>query len=167
MADFLVEIQSFSVEPEQLLHTEEEFQTWVLSIDGALNSTGAGIRIVLEAPSGLKIKEAQRLSFQATNNEAEYEALIYCLELVKHLGIRLLKVRSDSKLIAEQVAGRFKPKELRMKAHFDRAFALSRQFQSFNIEHVPWELNQRADELAKGAALGEYDRRAEIISVIE
>ena len=47
MADFLVEIQSFSVEPEQLLHTEEEFQTWVLSTDEALNSTGAGIRIVL------------------------------------------------------------------------------------------------------------------------
>ena len=49
----------------------------------------------------MKIEEAWRLSFQVTNNEAEYEALIYDLELVKHLGIRLLKVRSDSKLIVE------------------------------------------------------------------
>ena len=40
MADFLVEIQSFSAEPEQLLHSEEEFQTWVLSTDGASNSSG-------------------------------------------------------------------------------------------------------------------------------
>ena len=83
------------------MRTEEEFETQVLSTDGALNSTGTWIRIVIEAPSGLKIEEARRLSFQATKNEVEYEALIYGLELVKHLGIRLLKVRSDSKLIAE------------------------------------------------------------------
>ena len=107
------------------------------------------------------------MTFQATNNEVEYEALIYGLKLVKHLGIKLLKVRSDSKLIVEQVAERFEANELRMKAYFDRASALSRQFQSFSIEQVPRELNQRADELAKGAALGEYDRRAEIVSVTE
>ena len=128
MADFLVEMQSFSVEPEQLLHTEEEFQTWALNTDRASNSTGAGIRIVLEAHSGLKIDEAWRLSFQATNNEAEYEALIYRLELVKHFGIKLLKVRSDLKLITEQVARRFEANKPRMRAYFDRAYAFSRQF---------------------------------------
>ena len=83
------------------MQSEEEFQTWVLSINGALNYTSARIGVVLEAPSGLKIEEAQRLNFQATNNEAEYEALIYGLGLAKHLGVKLLKVRSDSKLIAE------------------------------------------------------------------
>ena len=138
---------------------------WVLSIDGASNSIGAGVGVVLEAPLGLKIEEARRLNFQATNNEAEYEALIYGLELAKHLGVKLLKVRSDSKLIAEQVARRFEAKEPRMKAYFDKASALSCQFRSFNIEQVPRELNQRANELAKGAALGEYDRRTEIVSV--
>ena len=73
MVDFLVEIQSFSAEPEQLLHTKEEFQMWVLSTDGASNSTNARIRIVLKAPLGLKIEEAWRLSFQVTNNKVEYE----------------------------------------------------------------------------------------------
>ena len=58
IADFLVEIQSFSAKPEQLLQSEEEFQTWVLSTDGASNFTSAGIRVVLEAHSRLKIKEA-------------------------------------------------------------------------------------------------------------
>ena len=140
---------------------------WILSIHGAANSTGVGIGIVLAAHSGLKIEEARRLSFQATNNEAEYEALIYELELMKHLEVRLLKVRSDAKLIAEQVAGRFEAKEPRIKAYLNKAFALCRQFQSFSIEQVPQKLNQRVDELAKGAALGEYDRRAEIISVTE
>ena len=82
----------------------------------------------MEAHSGLKIDEAQRLNFQASNNEAEYKALIYGLEWTKHLGVKLLKVRSDSKLIAEQVAGRFEANELRMKAYFDKASALSCQF---------------------------------------
>ena len=73
---------------------------WVLSINGASNSTGVGIEVVLETPSGLKIEEARRLNFQATNNEAEYEALVYGLELAKHFRVKLLKVRSYSKLIA-------------------------------------------------------------------
>ena len=121
--------------------------------------------MVLEALSGLKIEEAQRLNFRATNNEAEYEALIYGLELAKHLGVKLLKVRSDSKLIAEQVDGRFETNKSRMKAYYDKASALSCQFWSFSIEQVPRELNQRADEFAKGATLGEYDRRIKIVLV--
>ena len=110
------------------MHTEEEFQIWVLSTYGASNSIGAGIGVVLEAPSGLKIEKARRLNFQATNNEAEYEALVNGLELVKYLGVKLLTIRSNSKLIAEQVAGRFKANEPRMKAYFDKAYALSCQF---------------------------------------
>ena len=99
-----------------------------------MNTIGARIGIVLEAHSELKIKEARRLNFQATNNEAKYEALIYDLELAKHLGGKLLKVRPDSKLIVEQVADRFEAKAPRMKAYFDKASALSCQFQSFSIE---------------------------------
>ena len=63
MADFLVKIQSFSAEPEQLLQSEEELQAWVLSTNGASNSFGTGIGVVLKAPSGLKIEEARRLNF--------------------------------------------------------------------------------------------------------
>ena len=64
------------------------------------------------------------MSFQAANNEPEYEALIYGLELVKHLEIKLLKVKSNSKLIVEQVTGRFEAKEPRIKAYFDKASTL-------------------------------------------
>ena len=61
-----MEIQLFTTEPEQLLHSEEEFQAWVLSTDGASNTIGAGIGIVLEALARLKIEETRRLNFQAT-----------------------------------------------------------------------------------------------------
>ena len=93
--------------------------------------------------------------------------MIYGVELAKHLGVKLLKVKSDSNLIPKQVTWRFEAKEPRMRAYFDKALTLSKQFQSFSIEQVPWELNQRVDKLAKGAALDEDDRRAEISSVIE
>ena len=81
MADFLVKIQSFSAEPEQLLHLDEEFQSWVLRTNETSNSTGARIGIVLKAPSGLKIEEVRRLNFQVTNNEAKYEALIIWIRI--------------------------------------------------------------------------------------
>ena len=86
MVDFLVEIQSFSAEPEQLLQSEEKSQEWVLSTDDASNSIGTKIGVVLKAPSRLNIEEARRLNFQATNNEAEYEALIYGLDWQNTLG---------------------------------------------------------------------------------
>ena len=66
--------------------------------------SGSGIGLVLEAPSGLRVEEALRLNYPATNNEAEYEALLYGLTLAQHLGVRLLKARTDSRLIAEQVS---------------------------------------------------------------
>ena len=93
---------------------------WVLSTDRASNSIGVGIGVVLEALLGLKIEEARRLNFQVTNNEAAYEPLIYGLELVKYLRVKLLKVRSNSKLIIEQVARRFEAKKPRIKAYFKR-----------------------------------------------
>lgn len=86
LADFLVEMQSFAPNPEHVLMTEEEFQIWVHNIDEVLNVASSGIRIVLEASSGLQL-EALRLDFQATNNEVEYEALIHGSELAKQIGV--------------------------------------------------------------------------------
>ena len=108
LADFLVEIQSFTQPPEQIMQTKDEQLPWILSSDGASNASGSGIGLVLEAPSGLRVEEALRLNFAATNNEAEYEALLYGLTLAQHLGVKLIKVRTDSKLIAEQVCLQYK-----------------------------------------------------------
>ncbi|XP_062074982.1 uncharacterized protein LOC133778989 [Humulus lupulus] len=90
LADFLVEIQSFTPDAlPELLESEDQW-LWTMYTDGASNSQGAGIGVVLEAPSGLKIEEAIRLEQSAMNNEAEYEALIYGLELAREMGIQRL-----------------------------------------------------------------------------
>ena len=60
---------------------------WILNIDGASNKEGVGIRVVIKSSSGVVIEEAFRLEKPMTNNEAEYEALIYGLELALKLGV--------------------------------------------------------------------------------
>ncbi|XP_062089371.1 uncharacterized protein LOC133795918 [Humulus lupulus] len=72
---------------------------WVMSMDGSVNSSLAGIGVVLEAPFGLRIEDALKLQDKVIN----IEALIYRLELASSLGIKQLQIRTDSKLVSEQV----------------------------------------------------------------
>ena len=64
---------------------------------------GSGIGIILESPTGEKISYALRLEFPASNNEANYEAMIAGLRLAREMGIEKIKVYSDSQLVVNQV----------------------------------------------------------------
>ncbi|XP_062102879.1 uncharacterized protein LOC133813860 [Humulus lupulus] len=130
--------------------------------DGASNSQRAGIGIVLEAPSGLKIEEAIRLEQSTTNNEAEYEALIYALELAREMGIQRLNVRGDSQLMIEQVAGNFDTKAPHLTSLLQKVTDLRSHFRQFELIQVPREQNQKADALAKLASAGGCTRQSSI-----
>jgi len=69
-ADFVVELSSAST------HQEWACFRWVLSVDGSSNQQGSGVGVILEGPNGLLIEQALRFTFKASNNQAEYEALI-------------------------------------------------------------------------------------------
>ncbi|XP_062100745.1 uncharacterized protein LOC133806667 [Humulus lupulus] len=156
LADFLVEIQSFTpgALPE-LLESEDQW-VWTMYTDGASNSQGA------EAPSGLKIEEAIRLEQSTTNNEAEYEALIYGLELAREMGIQRLNVRGDSQLMIEQVAGNFDTKAPHLASLLQKVIDLRSHFRQFELIQVPREQNQKADALAKLASAGGCTRQSTI-----
>ncbi|XP_062103284.1 uncharacterized protein LOC133814324 [Humulus lupulus] len=130
--------------------------------NGASNSQGAGISVVLEAPSGLQVEAIIRLEQHATNNEAKYEALIYGLELTRSMGIRRLRIRGDLKLMIEQVAGNFDTKAPHLTNLLENVSALKSQFQQFEIVQIPRELNQRVDALTKQASVGECSRHSAI-----
>ncbi|XP_062085522.1 uncharacterized protein LOC133791619 [Humulus lupulus] len=130
--------------------------------DGASNSQGAGIGVVLEAPSDLKIEEAIRLEQSTTNNEAEYEALIYGLELAREMGIQRLNVRGDSQLMIEQVAGNFDTKAPHLASLLQKVTDLRSHFRQFELIQVPREQNQKADALAKLASAGGCTRQSSI-----
>ncbi|KAJ8480483.1 hypothetical protein OPV22_024210 [Ensete ventricosum] len=76
---------------------------WTLHIDGSANSERGGVGLVLKDPSGHVYEHALRLGFRATNNEAEYEALLFGLKVAADLGAEDIEVFTDSQLIAGQV----------------------------------------------------------------
>ena len=69
---------------------------WKVYVDGAANQRGSGVGIVLISPDGAAIEKSLRLGFSATNNEAEYEALLQWMKMVQILGGRIIEVFSDS-----------------------------------------------------------------------
>ncbi|XP_073117080.1 uncharacterized protein [Elaeis guineensis] len=80
---------------------------WVLHIDGASNAQGSGAGFLLTNSEGVVTEHALRFDFKASNNQAEYEALVAGLKLALELGVGRLKVFSDSQLIVGQIKGEF------------------------------------------------------------
>ncbi|XP_073101396.1 uncharacterized protein [Elaeis guineensis] len=81
---------------------------WILHIDGASNAQGSGAGFLLTNSEGVVTEHALQFNFKASNNQAEYEALVVGLKLALKLGIDRLKVFSDSQLIVGQTKGEFK-----------------------------------------------------------
>jgi probable phosphoglycerate mutase len=84
----------------------------------------------------------------ATNNVAEYRAAIRGLELARDLGARTVLLRSDSRLLIEQLAGRFRVKNPTLIRLHEEARGLLGAFEEVSFEHVPREFNRAADRLA-------------------
>nr|KYP45267.1 Transposon Ty3-I Gag-Pol polyprotein [Cajanus cajan] len=95
---------------------------------------------------------AIKFNFKATNNQAEYEALLAGLTLAKDLGVRRLKCCSDSKLITEQVGGTYQTKEPQLQRYNLMISHLTSFFDAFQIEHIPRAQNARDDLLSKLAS---------------
>ncbi|GJV27727.1 reverse transcriptase domain-containing protein [Tanacetum coccineum] len=96
---------------------------------------------------------ALRFQFEATNNEAEYEALIAGLRIAEKMGIQNLEVKVDSKLVANQVNGTYVAKETDMIKYLEKVKALASTFRVFLIKQVLRSKNKKADALCKMASL--------------
>ncbi|XP_074298507.1 uncharacterized protein LOC141629394 [Silene latifolia] len=125
LADFVSDFSpALQTQVEQdILNLEEDKgeQVWELHVDGASNAKGAGVGLVLKSPQGDLIVQGVRCEFNATNNKAEYEALILGLKLALDLKIRHLQVYSDSKLIVNHVNDCYEARDPRMMAYLDIA----------------------------------------------
>ena len=80
---------------------------WEVYVDGASNQKGSGVGLVLISPEKIIIEKSLRLDFSATNNEAEYEALMIGMAMVQRMGGKSVKVFLDSRLVVGQVKGEF------------------------------------------------------------
>ena len=122
--------------------------TATVHIDGASrgNPGAAAYALVLARP-GLPVVEHAETIGKATNNVAEYAALVAALERALALGVRNLTVFSDSELMVKQMNGEYKVKNADLQELYKEADALRKRLASVTLKHVRREQNKRADEL--------------------
>ena len=88
--------------------------SWKVYVDGAANQRGSGVGVVLVSPKSITIEKSLRLGFSATNNEAEYEALLEGMSMVQKLGGKAVNMFSNSRLVIGQVNGELEARDERM-----------------------------------------------------
>ncbi|GFY96586.1 hypothetical protein Acr_11g0008920 [Actinidia rufa] len=135
---------------------EKDLAHWILFVDGSSNQHGCGAGLVIRAPSGEQMEYAIRMGFKATNNEAEYEALLAGLRVATELGAQSLEVFSDSQLVVNQVQGDYLAKDARMIAYLGEVKAVSAKIKEFKIHQIPREDNRKVDDLANLASTFEF-----------
>jgi ribonuclease HI len=128
-----------------------------LFTDGAArgNPGPAGLGLVLEDEQGMRLWGGHRYAGTATNNQAEYLALIDGLQEAARWKPDRLEVYMDSQLVVEQLAGRYRVKNPELRPLHARALALLGSFPDSAVSHVPREKNRGADALAN-RAIDEY-----------
>lgn len=104
---------------------------------------------------GVQIRYVIRLQFSASNNMAEYEALLIGLRIAKELGIHRLEARGDSQLVLDQVNGDAKCYNPKLAVYCEAARRAQEKLRGLSFVDLPREYNKAADELAKLASMRE------------
>ncbi|HEV7300753.1 MAG TPA: ribonuclease HI family protein [Tepidisphaeraceae bacterium] len=135
-------------------------ETLTLEFDGGSrgNPGPAGIGVVVRAEDGTAIVTLGRFIGRATNNVAEYRALITAMQEAQKLGATAVKITGDSELIIKQMTGVYRVKSPDMRVLFDEAQQVIRQFKSAKFHHNLRHKNELADKLANLA----MDRKADV-----
>ena len=93
------------------------------------------------------MEKSLRLGFSATNNEAEYEALLEGMSMVQRMGGKSATMFSDSRLVVDQVKGELEARDERMQGYLAQIRHLQLKFESFNLQHILRSGNTHADSL--------------------
>jgi len=118
---------------------------------GARGNPGpAAIGVVLKDEAGKKVDSYGRKLGVATNNQAEYQALISALESAKKLGAKEIKCYLDSELVVKQMRREYKVKDKNIQGLFMQAWNLMTNFTKITFTHIPREQNKEADSLVNG-----------------
>ncbi|XP_074267228.1 uncharacterized protein LOC141590546 [Silene latifolia] len=133
VSDFCPATRREAEEGMLVITGNQDGEIWTLYIDGASNARGAGVGLVLRSPKGDMIVQAIRCEFKATNNEAEYEALILGMQMATGLKVRNLRVYSDSLLVVNHVNNEYVARDPKMIAYLKIATERKSKFRTFKI----------------------------------
>ena len=112
MADFIAEWTDTQLPPPQI-----QVDCWTMYFDGSVMKIGAGTGLLFVSPLGVNMRYVVRLHFSASNNMAEYEALLSGLRIVIELGVKRLDIRGDSQLVIYQVMKESSCHDAKMEAY--------------------------------------------------
>nr|GEV73507.1 reverse transcriptase domain-containing protein [Tanacetum cinerariifolium] len=131
LAYFLIEMPGENPQAAPAAETQQE--SWTLFTDGSSCVDGSGAGLILINPEGIEFTYALRFQFAASNNEAEYEALIAGLWIAVRMGVKDVHTSVDSKLVAKQVLGTYVAKEENMVKYLEIVKSLVSGFTTFSI----------------------------------
>ena len=143
MADFVVESPQQPARGGEL----DKAEWWTLQVDGASRSSGSGVGLLLQSSTSEQLEQAIRLGFPASNNEAEYEALLSELDLVLTLFVFKLRIYSDSQLVVRHIQEEYGVRDERMTRYLTKVKDTLQRLGEWTIEKVHQADNVRADAL--------------------
>ncbi|XP_042437207.1 uncharacterized protein LOC122023191 [Zingiber officinale] len=141
LADFLTEI-----------HQTNSEETWKIYVDGSANHQESGVGVLMISSQGDILQLAVRLNFRATNNEAEYEALLAGLQAARHVGAARVIIYSYSQIVTQQIVGNFMLNGDKLQVYREAYEKMREEFTEVTVTKIPRLENERADELAKMAS---------------
>ena len=141
LAEFIAEFAEGVLDEEKAIMSISVLPTtdapsWKVYTNGSSNRKGIRVGIVLITLEKLIMEKSLRLGFLATNNEAEYEALLPRVGMVRLLEGEVVELYSDSRLIVGQVNSDFEAREERMQGYFAKVQNAQAQFKSFILRQV-------------------------------
>ena len=155
LADFIIEFTpTQTTEATQLA---PDLLIWKLSVYGAANAQGSSVGLILTSSDRIDTEYALRFGFQASNNEAEYEAIIAGLNLAHFMEANQLEVSSDSQLVVKQIEDSYEARGEKMILYLKNVRELVKKFVRVQVKRVPRLKNSRADELEKLATTSQED----------
>jgi ribonuclease HI len=122
---------------------------WRMNFNGSKMLGGLGAGVVFTSPKGDKLQYVLQIHFRASNNVAEYEALVHGLKLAKEIGIQRILCFGDSDLVVHQVSGEWDAKDANMASYRFYVQQLCEFFEGCEFHHVPRANNDEADRLSK------------------
>jgi ribonuclease HI len=149
---------------------------WTMFFDGSSCGVGDGIEIVLISPQGSNYEFSIPIEKTSTNNQAEYQAVLKGIKLMREVNAEVVEIFGDSQLVINQLAGEYECKDDILRDYHEECLQLLQDFKIVTLEHIPKCHNNKANRLAKGASgyrpiltveLSTEDWRREIINYLK
>ncbi|KAJ4811234.1 Pol-polyprotein [Rhynchospora pubera] len=156
LADFIVECTA-----KQIENPKEE--VWEVFVDGAASEKSSGVGVEIKGPKGEKFHYAIHLTFEVSNNVAEYEALLAGMRLMEAIGARSVRFYMDSQLVVNQIKGEYAAINERLALYLEKVKTVLAAFESASVEYVLRTQNETAGALSKIAKESDLDREKPII----